>query len=98
MATREFTHKGLRALYRQEYGRLCARVVQYNRVDAWDHMAEPAGRGVADTVEMKRARVAWLELSMFPKAVLRVEKRGIRPAQAYARAKNRLERWLAGDK
>eukprot|EP00973_Karenia_brevis_P013772 1869267-Karenia_brevis.AAC.1 len=47
---------------------------------------------------MKRARVAWIELSMFAKAVLRAEKRGVRPAQAYARAKNRLERWKCGDK
>eukprot|EP00973_Karenia_brevis_P053080 7379032-Karenia_brevis.AAC.1 len=35
---------------------------------------------------------------MCQKAVLRVEKRGIRPAQAYSRAKNRLERWITGDK
>eukprot|EP00973_Karenia_brevis_P079605 11044726-Karenia_brevis.AAC.1 len=61
-------------------------------------MAEPVGRGVADTVEMKRCRVAWTELSMFAKTVLRTETRGVRPAQAYARAKNRMERWLAGDK
>eukprot|EP00973_Karenia_brevis_P049850 6922234-Karenia_brevis.AAC.1 len=54
--------------------------------------------GIADTVEMKRARVAWIELSMFAKCVLRAEKRGVRPAQAYARAKNRLDRWVHGDK
>eukprot|EP00973_Karenia_brevis_P058809 8189554-Karenia_brevis.AAC.1 len=47
---------------------------------------------------MKRCRVAWTELSMFAKSVLRAEQRGVRPAQAYARAKNRIERWLAGDK
>eukprot|EP00973_Karenia_brevis_P000961 131800-Karenia_brevis.AAC.1 len=56
------------------------------------------GTGEADTREMKRARVAWIELTMFAKAVLRAEKRGVRPAQAYARAKNRLERWMAGDR
>eukprot|EP00973_Karenia_brevis_P054595 7587771-Karenia_brevis.AAC.1 len=61
-------------------------------------MAEPVGRGIPDTVEMKRCRVAWIELSMFAKSVLRAEKRGVRPAQAYARAKNRLERWIHGDK
>ena len=61
-------------------------------------MAEPAGWDETDSRDMKRARVAWIELSMFPKAVLRVEQRGIRPAQAYARAKNRLERWIAGDR
>eukprot|EP00973_Karenia_brevis_P081669 11321672-Karenia_brevis.AAC.1 len=76
VATREFSHRGLRSMYRQEYGRLCARVVQYNCDGAWDHMAEPAGRGETDTVEKKRSRVAWIELSMFPKAVLRAEKRG----------------------
>eukprot|EP00973_Karenia_brevis_P050567 7020041-Karenia_brevis.AAC.1 len=63
MSTREFTHKGLRASYRQEFGRLCARVVQYNCLEAWDYMAEPVGWGVADTMEMKRARVAWIEFS-----------------------------------
>eukprot|EP00973_Karenia_brevis_P023867 3290220-Karenia_brevis.AAC.1 len=76
MSTREFSHRGLRAMYRQEFGRLCARVVQYNLEGAWDHMAEPVGRGVADTAEMKRCRVAWTELSMFAKAVLRAEQRG----------------------
>eukprot|EP00973_Karenia_brevis_P047087 6535595-Karenia_brevis.AAC.1 len=49
-------------------------------------------------MEMKRARVAWIELTMFAKAVLRAEQRGVRPFQAYARAKNRLERWMAGDR
>ena len=98
VSTREFTHKGLRSYYRQEYGKLCARVAQFNRVDAWDSSAPPYGRGVADTTEMKRARVAWTELTMFAKCVLRVEKRGVRPAQQYARAKNRLERWMYGDR
>eukprot|EP00973_Karenia_brevis_P029610 4084820-Karenia_brevis.AAC.1 len=65
---------------------------------AWDHMVEPHGREVRDTWEMKRCRVAWIELSMFPKAVLRAEPRGVRPGQAYARAKNRLERWMQGDR
>ena len=35
---------------------------------------------------------------MFAKCVLRAEPRGVRPAQAYARAKNRLERWMHGDR
>ena len=85
--TREFTYKGLRSLYRQEFGRLCARVVQYNRPDAWDHLLLEGGE--TDTIEMKRCRVAWVEMSMFAKAVLRGEKRGVRQAQAYSRAKNR---------
>eukprot|EP00973_Karenia_brevis_P073950 10279184-Karenia_brevis.AAC.1 len=73
--TREFTHKGLRSSYRREFGRLCARAVQYNCGHAWDYMGEPVGRGETDTTEMKRARVAWTELTMFAKAVLRAEKR-----------------------
>ena len=68
--TREFTYKGLRSGYRQEFGRLCARVMQYNREDAWDHLAEEGGR--PDTAEMQRCRVDWTELSMFAKCVLRV--------------------------
>ena len=78
--TREFTHKGLRAAYRTEYRRLVARVVQFNRSDAWDFLPEPVGRACSDTVEMKRCRAAWIELSMFAKAVLRAEERGVRPA------------------
>ena len=35
---------------------------------------------------------------MFAKCVLRVEQRGVRHVQAYARAKNRLDRWVMGDK
>ncbi len=49
-------------------------------------------------MEMKTCRVAWIELSMFAKCVLRAEARGVRPAQAYARAKNRLERWINGER
>ena len=45
-STREFSHKGLRALYRREFGRLCGRVANYNMEGAWDHMAEPVGRGL----------------------------------------------------
>ena len=97
--TREFTHRGLRALYRQEYRRLCLRVVAYNREDAWDHMSSSGGgREVADTMEMKRCRVAHTELAMFPKAVLMPEKRGVRAGQNYARAKNRLDWWMQGGK
>ncbi len=54
--TREFTHRGLLQLYRQEFGRLCANVVRFNRMDAWDHLAFYGG--ITDTVEMKRCRVA----------------------------------------
>jgi hypothetical protein len=54
--------------------------------------------GETDTVEMKRCRVAWTELTMFAKCVLRAEQRGVRPSQAYVRAKNRLERWISGER
>ena len=56
--TREFTYKGLLGLYRQEYGKLCARAIQFNRGDAWDYL--PAEGGNADTPEKKRCRVAWM--------------------------------------
>eukprot|EP00973_Karenia_brevis_P037973 5236214-Karenia_brevis.AAC.1 len=35
---------------------------------------------------------------MFAKAVLQSEQRGVRPAQAYARVEDCVERWKAGDK
>ena len=99
VSTREFTHKALRGMCRAEFGRLCARVANYNRIDAWDHLApSQGGQDATDSMEMKRCRVAWIELSMFAKAVLRAEKRGVRPAQAYVRAKSRLDRWIHGDK
>ena len=49
-------------------------------------------------MEKQRCRVAWTELTMFSKCVLRLEQRGVRHVQAYARAKNRLDRWMHGDK
>ena len=97
-STREFSHKGLRALYRREFGRLCGRVASYNMGGAWDHLAEPVGRGVADTTGMKRCRVAWIELSMFAKTVLRADARGLRPGQSFVHARNRMDRWLQGDR
>ena len=51
-----------------------------------------------DSQENMRARAVWVELTLFPKAVLRAEKRGIRQSQAYARARNRLERWTQGER
>ena len=59
--TSEFTYKGLRSSYRQEFGRLCARVVQENRVDAWDNLEDEGGK--PDTVQMQKCRLAWIELS-----------------------------------
>jgi len=94
--TREYTHRGLLTLYRQEFGRLCANVVRFNRMDAWDQLLEYGGE--TDTVEMKRCRVAWTEWAMFAKCVLRAEPRGVRPAQAYGRAKCRLEQWIGGER
>ena len=65
-------------------------------MDAWGFLGTYGGE--TDTAEMKRCRVAWTELSMFAKCVLKAEKRGIRPAQAYMRAKNRLEQWISGER
>ena len=53
MSTKEFTSRGLRRLYRQEFGRLCGRVVRYNVVGAWEHLVGGGGDGRADTLEMK---------------------------------------------
>jgi hypothetical protein len=69
--TREFTHRGLLTLYRQEFGRLCSNVARYNRMDAWDHLG--CYGGSTDTVEMKRCRVAWIEWAMFAKCVLKLK-------------------------
>lgn len=48
-----------------EYRRLLANVVTYNRVDAWR-----PGSDAAEKLLKTRARVAWTELWMFPKACL----------------------------
>lgn len=92
--TREYTHRALLTAYRQEFGMLCANVVRYNRMDAWDFLA-PYG-GETDTPEMKRCRVAWTEWAMFAKCVLQAESRGVRPAQPLSRARCRLEQWCGG--
>ena len=97
-ATKEFTNKGLRWAYRQEYMRLVARVVQYNVSWAWGYMQSPVGTGTHDTVAMKQCMACWIEMSMFPKAVLRGHKRGLRPAHAYAISNSRLDRWVAGER
>ena len=60
--------------------------------------SRPVGRGDTDTMGMKRCRVAWVELSMFAKTVLRADVRGLRPGQSFVHARNRLDRWLQGDR
>ena len=88
--------RGLLPSYRQEFGRLCANVVRCNRMDAWNFWADYGGE--TDTMEMKRCRVAWTEWALFAKCVLKAEARGVRPAQAYGRAKCRLEQWMGGER
>ena len=56
------------------------------------------GYGGGRTGEMKRCRVAWTEWAMFAKCVLKAESRGVRPAQAFGRAKCRLEQWCNGER
>ena len=51
---REFTNKGLRAAYKQEYMRLVARVVRYNLLGAWDHLQEPHARAATDRMRVRR--------------------------------------------
>ena len=76
-------------------GCLRANVLHHHIEGAWDHLPEPAGRGRLDTDTMRKCRIAWIELSMFPKAVLRTSKRGLKPEQALAQSRSRLERWGA---
>ncbi len=92
--TREFLGEGLLQLAEREFGQCLARVVQFNRIDAWDH--EVDGQ---DTPERSRARRAWLELFMFHKACT--------PALPGGKAKKqrnrniiatKLERWAAGER
>ena len=99
LPTKELTSLSLRRLHRQEFGRLCGRVVRYNIGGTWDFLSVAAGGDErSDTMAMRRCRVAWTEFVLFPKAVLRAERRGIRPGQAYARAENRLDWWMARER
>eukprot|EP00439_Symbiodinium_sp_Y106_P026813 s1641_g3.t1 len=88
--TKEYLPASLLPLARQEYGKVIARVLQYNRADAWNTDM--------DTDAHQKARRAWLEFFMFGKCVLRQSQRGRRPAQAYRFTESLLYRWRAGDR
>ena len=80
---------------RSEYVRLCAAVVRNNDPRAWDHMGDPL-----DTAAAKVCRKAYLEWSMFPKAVLCAPKRRGkgREVQTLSWTKSRLDRWSEGER
>ena len=61
--TKEYLPASLLPLAREEYGKVIARVLQYNRADAWNTDM--------DTDAHRKARRAWLEFFMFGKCVLR---------------------------
>ena len=61
--------------------------------DAWD-----VGLGNPDNVPKAKTRIAWTEEAMFSKAVLCRDKRNLKKQQAYAAAKNRLDRWEQGER
>ena len=88
--TKEYLPASLLPLAREEYGKVIARVLQYNRADAWNTDM--------DTDAHRKARRAWLEFFMFGKCVLRQSQRGRRPAQAYRFTESLLYRWRAGDR
>ena len=85
--TKEYLPASLLPLAREEYGKVIARVLQYNRADAWNTDM--------DTDAHRKARRAWLEFFMFGKCVLRQSQRGRRPAQAYRFTESLLYRWRA---
>ena len=86
---REFTNRGLRSQYRRVHGRVVAQTVENCREDAWEG---------EDCVAKAKTRIAWIEEAMFAKCVLGTEKRGMKSAQAYAKAKNKLDRWEQGER
>ena len=87
---------------RIEYLKLVCEVVVADRRDAWDPFPKSVG-GLEvgeDCPSKQRARRAWLELLMFPKSVLRQNKRGQRRGQAQALAftKALIARWSLGER
>ena len=79
----------------EKYGRLLAAVNCTSRPDAWDPLPiSDGGRNIGvDCPNKQRARQPWLELLMFPKAVLRQNKRSQRRGQALMFPKSLLIRW-----
>ena len=97
--TKEYIPDGLLDMARSLYCQAIAEVLHYSIPHAWDHLpTDEGGQGAPDTPEMQRARRAWTELTMFPKAVLRQHKRGQRANQSYAFTKALLLRWRDGER
>jgi hypothetical protein len=95
VSTRDYLNNGLHAQVRRQYGKLLAAAAFYNQSTAWDYLY-----GGLDTPENRRSRIAWIDLAVYPKAVLCTppgagkDKRG----EAYAWTKSRLDRWEAGER
>ena len=97
--TIEFSHNGLRALNRREFGRLCGRVANYNLEGPWGHMAEPVGRGITGTSHMDWCRVAQIELSMLLSLFLwQTSRKGISLGQSFVHARSCLDKRLQGER
>ena len=90
---KKHSNKGLRKRYREIHGKLVARGNESCVYDAGD-----VGEGSPDNVAKVKTRIAWIEEAMFYKAVLMRDKRGLKPTQSYAAAKNRLDRWEQGER
>ena len=85
---------------REEYGRLLAAVNCASRPDAWDPLlVSEEGRNIGiDYPNKQRARQTWLEFLIFPKAILRQNKRDQRRGQTLMFAKSLLIRWRLGER
>jgi len=90
---KEHTSKGLHGKYREIHGKLVARANECCVFDAWE-----VGLGNPDNVPKAKTRIAWTEEAMFSKAVLCRDKRSLKKQQAYAAAKNKLDRWEQGER
>ena len=92
--TIEFVSSAALHLVDLEYRRCLANVVLFNRPDAW----QPGTEG-PDETSRKRARVAWTELHMFPKACLAQQPGGLSKRKRNAAVlQTRLEQWRAGER
>ena len=65
VTTRDFLNNSLQPQVRRQYAKLSSAAAFYNVSSAWDYLEDGM-----DTPTAQRACIAWLELSMYPKAVL----------------------------
>ena len=98
--TKEHLPAELWPLLREEYGKLLARVNCFAEMTAWDPLPTHLGGAAngSDNDAKKQTRCAWLELLMFPKTVLRQNRRGQRRGQALSFTRSLLLRWRLGER